>query len=152
MGSCKNVILTMSTESSPVDGIGVLVLGPPFLIVYVNEHARRIIGSLRADVSGGDRGLPRDIMKFCRDACVLATKIRRRKEPAFLHLHRAVALATTPLRLRAVVMPVDAPCVRSHILILIEKFSFNRAVIGHAAKELSPCSPDHEPKSFSSCS
>jgi hypothetical protein len=147
MVSLQNGILTRPIEPDCVRKIGVLVIGPPFRILYVNEHAQRIIGRLRAGTSGGQRGLPVEIMTFCRDAGDMLAATRRR-DLTTVHPCRTVASATTSLRLRATVMPAGAADFPSHMLIAIEEIPLNRNCLEPAAKRLSLCSRDHEPKSY----
>ena len=66
MVALRDIILSLPIESNGAHRIGILVIGPPFLIVYVNENARRIIR--RVGAPSGQRGLPGAIMRFCRDA------------------------------------------------------------------------------------
>ena len=146
MVSLKDVTLTRPIEPDRVRKIGVLVIGPPFLILYVNEHARRIIGRLRAGAPGGQRGLPVEIMTFCRDAGDMLAATRRRDRTA-VHPCRTIVSATTSLRLRATVMPAGAADFPSYILIAIEEIPLNRNCLEPEDKGLSRCSRHHEPRS-----
>jgi len=145
----KDVILTVPIESHVARRIGILVIGPPFSIVYINEHARRIIGRVRTGAPGGPRGLPGAVMRFCREAGDLLAKIRARNERAARHLQLTVASAGTPLRLRAALIPPSHTELPSHVLIIIEEIHSQRVGLDHAVKKKSLCSADHRTKILS---
>ena len=146
MVAVRDIILSLPIESNGAHRIGILVIGPPFLIVYVNENARRIIG--RVGAPSGQRGLPGAIMRFCRDARDMLAKTRARREPAAVYLQRIVVSARIPLRLRAAVIPTNDAELASHVLIIIDEIPPNRIGLDHAVKELSLCSTDHTPKAL----
>lgn len=148
MVSFRDIILSLPIESHGAHRIGVLVIGPPFLIMYANENARRIIGRIKAGAPSGQQGLPGAIIRFCRDARDRLAKARLRREPAAVYLQRSVASATTPLRLRAAVIPPNAAELASHILIIMDEIPSNGIGLDHAVKELSSCFTDHAPKAL----
>ena len=149
MASPKDFISTMPIEANRTCRIGLLVIGRPFLILYINGNARRIIGRIRARAHDAHSRLPREIMAFCHDAADMLAKVRHLGEPATVHLARAITSTTTPLRLRATVMPVGAGEAPSHMLIIIEEAHSHPIVPDHPVKELSLCIADHELKPLS---
>ena len=149
MASPQDFISTKPIEANRTRRIGLLVIGRHFLIRYINGNARRIIGKIRACAHDAHPGLPREIMAFCHDAVDMLAMVRHRGEPAAVHLARTIPSTTTPVRLRATLMPVGAGEAPSHILIIIEEAHRNRSGPGHPVKELSLCTADHELKSLS---
>lgn len=135
----------MPVESKRARRIGMIVIGRPFVILYMNEDARRIIRGMRSRPSV-DCGLPGDIMKFCRDAADILARCRRNGQRA-VQLRRET-MSTVPLLLRALFIEARPGVQTSPICVAIEETCWNRIGLDHPAKELSLCSADHEPKTW----
>ena len=137
---------SMPAESNGARRIGMIVIGRPFVILYMNEDARRIIRRMRSRPSTVDRGLPEDILRFCRAAADILARCRRNGQRT-VQLRRETT-STVPLLLRALSIEARAVAQTSHICVAIEESCWNRIRLDHPAKELSLCSADHEPKTW----
>ena len=101
---------------------GILILTPPFHIVYMNAAARAIVAQINKRQPAYERNvtLPTDIMHFCHSVMAFLQDSVDRPSPRSFAFHREIEGAGDRLLLRGVVFSKPEGFLQSYACILMD--------------------------------